>query len=265
MSVHDWDGAFERRCVEAVERVCDGRLTQAEREQAWHELLVQAAPHVEEWARRSSLLRRAGLTSEDEPRAVLVVVLERLSSGGFENLRRFRAHCRPRLEPSEDDALASQYLRLSRLDEADDAAAAAVATPLRAWLLNVVAYSIKDHVRRRLGGRTPPPVGDGSPRSKRDLGTGAERLDSSHERGERPPITDALTMARVVREVSEFMGATFPAPMRRAVELWLDDTGFDAIGAELGVAGADARALVRAGQARLRERFRGDWDAWFAG
>ena len=132
------------------------------------------------------------------------------------------------------------------------------------WLLGVVAYSIKDHVRRRLGGRTPPPS-DAPLRSKRDLSTDAERLGAEHERGERPPITDALTMASVVREILEFMRTSFPAPMRHALERWLDDAGFDAIGAELGISVDDARALVRAGPARLRERFRGDWEAWFAG
>ena len=83
-------------------------------------------------------------------------------------------------------------------------------------------------------------------RSKRDLVTGAERLDAITEAGARPPLTDAVTLHRLMTEVSAFMD-TFPDPMR-----------IDAIAMQLGLEnGERARALVRAGLARLRERFRG--------
>jgi hypothetical protein len=96
-------------------------------------------------------------------------------------------------------------------------------------------------------------------RSKRDLVTGADRITAANEPSERPPITDALTLRRLLAEVAAFM-ETFPAPMREAVRMWLDDEPFEAIAAALGLDGAErGRALVRAGVARLRERFRAEW------
>lgn len=93
-------------------------------------------------------------------------------------------------------------------------------------------------------------------RSKRDLATGAERLDTIAEPGARPAITDAITLGRLLADVAAFM-ATFPAPMRDAVQMWLDDEPFERIAEALGLEGAErGRALVRAGLARLRERFR---------
>ncbi|WP_282417376.1 heavy metal-associated domain-containing protein [Polyangium sp. 15x6] len=65
-------------------------------------------------------------------------------------------------------------------------------------------------------------------RSKRDLVTGAERLDAITEAGARPPLTDAVTLHRLMTEVSAFMD-TFPDPMRRAVRMWMEDEPFDAI------------------------------------
>lgn len=96
-------------------------------------------------------------------------------------------------------------------------------------------------------------------RSKRDLVTGAERLDAVAEPGARPAITDAITVSRLLADVAAFM-KTFPAPMRDAVQMWLDDEPFEHIAATLGLDGAErGRALVRAGLARLREQFREQW------
>lgn len=102
-------------------------------------------------------------------------------------------------------------------------------------------------------------------RSKRDLVTGAERFGAITEPGERPPITDALALGRLLDDVSAYM-RSFPEPMGKAVRLWLDDEPFDAIAAQLGLDGPErSRALVRAGVGRLRERFRGRWPAVFEG
>ena len=96
-------------------------------------------------------------------------------------------------------------------------------------------------------------------RSKRDLVTGAERLDAVPEPGARPAITDAITLSRLLTDVAAFM-TTFPAPMREAVQMWLDDEPFERIADALNLEGAErGRALVRAGLARLRERFREEW------
>jgi hypothetical protein len=57
-----------------------------------------------------------------------------------------------------------------------------------------------------------------------------------------------------------------PESMRRAVELWMEDHGFDAIAEQLALPdAARARALVRAGHARLRDRFRDRLPALFGG
>jgi DNA-directed RNA polymerase specialized sigma24 family protein len=102
-------------------------------------------------------------------------------------------------------------------------------------------------VRARLGWGTG---------NKRDVNTNAERLPTAPDLGERPPITDALTVARAAQEVRAALAA-FPAEMRAALELWSEDTPFDEIARRLDLPDASrARNLVRAAQARLRERFR---------
>jgi DNA-directed RNA polymerase specialized sigma24 family protein len=207
-------------------------------------------------------LRRVGLTSEDEPREVLARVLGRLAEGGFANLTSFVGRTPTMVVAEPELELIDELARLGRLregdelggerhEEADDVSR----TPFRAWLLTLVDYAVKDHVRHRLGWGSRS-EGEGT---KRDINTNAERLDDTPEAGARPPITDYLAMARLVDEVHAFM-ATFPAPMQGALRLWLDDEAFDAIADRLTLASPDAaRALVRAGQARLRERFRGSW------
>jgi hypothetical protein len=68
---------------------------------------------------------------------------------------------------------------------------------------------------------------------------------------------------RALAEIHAYM-AQFPAPMQRALTLWLGETGFDEIARSIDLAGArEAQALVRAGHARLRERFRGTWPELF--
>jgi hypothetical protein len=99
-------------------------------------------------------------------------------------------------------------------------------------------------------------------RSKRDLCTGAARLDAVTEPGERPAITDAITIGRLLEEIAAHM-KTFPEPMAEAVRLWLHDEPYEEIAARLQLGDAErGRALVRAGLARLRERFRGQWPAF---
>jgi len=89
------------------------------------------------------------------------------------------------------------------------------------------------------------------------------RLDEAPEPGARPPMTDRLTMQKLVEEVQSYV-ATFPEDMRVALALWLDDLDHDEIAARLELDATRARALVRAGQARLRERFRGRSPLLFA-
>lgn len=243
----DWDPAFEATCQRLIAGVCDGGAPRAARDRAWRELLVRIGPHVERWASTSALLRRAGLGGEDDARAVLVATLERLASGDFDNLRGFLA----RRAPAGGDDL-DALVRLAAASDDEDGGVEARGTPLRAWLITLVGYVERDHVRARLGWS----AGGGD---KRDVNSHAARFPTDGGPvTARPPITDALTAAQVMAEVRRYL-ATFPDGMRAAVELWMADTPFDEIAERLALGdAARARALVRAGQARLRERFRAD-------
>ena len=244
---------WTREVDDRARALIDGVLAGGEgRPAAWRGLMVLLAPHVEAWARSNRLLRRCRLTGDDDARAVMVAVFERLAAGDHANLRAFAA--REAAAAAEADALMTELARLGRLDEpdADADAPPTEAAPAKAWLLRLLDYVARDHVRRRFGWAEP----DAGP-SKRDLGTDAARLDGVADAGARPPMTDRLTVGKLVAEVRAYV-ATFPAPMQAALELWLDDHGFAEIATHLTLADADAaRALVRAGQARLRERFRG--------
>ncbi|HVV88168.1 MAG TPA: hypothetical protein VHE35_34240 [Kofleriaceae bacterium] len=227
---------------------------------AWRELMVRIAPRIEGWARASYVLRRCRLAGDDDVRAVMVAVLERLAANDHANLRKFVA--RSEL-PAPADDLVSDVLRLGRLVEEDEEAEAAKDsdedTPLRAWLLRLVDYAARDHVRDRYGWA----AGDGGP-SKRDLHTDARPLADQPEPAARPPMTDRLTVSKLIDEIHEYI-QTFPPQMRDAILLWLDDVSPDDIAAKLGLGdAARAKALVRAGQARLRERFRGRSPLLFA-
>ena len=124
-------------------------------------------------------------------------------------------------------------------------------TPFRAWLLTLVRFVVNDHVRSRLGWVSESGV------TKRDLGSGADRLSSVPEPGGRPPITDWLTARQLLSEIDRATAA-FPEPMRTALNLWVDDRTYGEIAAQLRLAdAAAAEKLVRAAKARLRERFRG--------
>ena len=97
-----WDAAFERACHALVDEICAGPAATA-REHAWQRLLINVAPHVERWAERSPALRRTGLTGEDEPRAVLVELIERLCVRDFAALRRYLAFQRDAAAARADD------------------------------------------------------------------------------------------------------------------------------------------------------------------
>lgn len=243
---------WTREVDDRARALIDGVLAGGDgRAGAWRGLMVLLAPHLEAWARGNRLLRRCRLAGEDDARAVMVAAFERLTASDHANLRAFAA--REAAAEDEADALMTDLTRLGRLDEGDaEPADDADDAPVKAWLLRLLDYVARDHVRRRFGWAEAT---DGP--SKRDLGTDAARLDGVADAGARPPLTDRLTVGRLVAEVRAYM-ASFPAPMQAALDLWLDDRGFAEIAAALTLADADAaRALVRAGQARLRERFRG--------
>ncbi len=102
-----------------------------------------------------------------------------------------------------------------------------------------------------------------APATKRDVGTDAQRLHDVSEPAERPPITDLVAVRRLIADVQAYM-STFLPQMQEALALWLEDHGFAEISTRLSLGDpAQARAIVRAGQARLRERFRGNWPSLF--
>lgn len=241
-----WNHAFEQEAVSLVQRAAGKDLA------AWRALMVKIAPRLEHWARHNKLLKRCRLSTDDDARAVMVAVLERLAANSYENLKGFLAHTEP--APPEDD-LVAEVIRLGKLDDdgsATDQTDDDTGTPLRAWLLRLVDFTSRDHVRKRLGWGPR----DGAP-NKRDLHSDAAPLEDSPEPSARPPMTDRLTVSKLVAEVTQTID-TFPADMASAVRLWLDDVDPHEIAKRLALADAGkAKALIRAGQARLRERFRG--------
>ena len=260
-----WNQSFERECRAQVEALCAPAAPAAPdgRERAWKLLLVRVAPQIEAWVSQSPLLRRCGLATPDDARAVLIDVIGRLRQHDFGNLHRFRAA--QATSTPDDDAELEVVERLSRLASAEGAAGADAdapdeareGTPLRGWLLGLTRFVIKDHVKQRMGWSRPPASPEDRERSRRDLTSNAERFDDLPEQGERPPITDLLTLRRRLEEMRAYAD-TFPPEMRQALELWMNDADFEEIARGVGVPSAErARALVRAAQARLRERFRG--------
>jgi DNA-directed RNA polymerase specialized sigma24 family protein len=244
--VSSWTADFERDAVALVQRLIDTRS-----QDAWRSFMVKVAPRLEGWARNNRLLRRCRLAGDDDARAVMVAVLERLAASDYQNLAAFLAHKELAAPPPD---LVTEVIRFGKLDDDEREAEPDVdrGTPLRAWLLRLVDFTSRDHVRRRLGWGQREGGG-----SKRDLTTDAAQLEDHPEPAARPPMTDRLTVSKLVEEVSEHID-TFPADMRTAVIMWLDDADPADIAKTLDLGDPSrAKALIRAGQARLRERFRG--------
>jgi DNA-directed RNA polymerase specialized sigma24 family protein len=247
-----WSAEVERQCNEHIAGLCAGPAGPG-RQRHWQALVGCIAPHVEAWARRSWLLARWRLTGEDDARAVLVLVLERLHTHDHHNLRCYHERRAPEAEASDEGDL---VFRLARLAGDEEEPEPEPGTPFRAWLLTLLGHVSRDHVRQRMGFSTAAGP------SKREVGTDAARLSDVPEASQRPPITDYLTTRRLLEEIEAFT-ATFPADMRTALLRWQDDETFDDIARELALPdAAGARKLVRAAQARLRERFRDRWSGF---
>ncbi len=258
-----WDAAFERGCNQSVVALCDAGDDTA-RQRAWRTLLRDIAPHIEAWARDSWLLRQWRLSSDDDARTVMVNVIARLQRNDFDNLRRYVARRSP-IEEANDAQLTAltDMAKLAGAQVDDEAETRAAGTPLRAWLLTLVRFSTKDYVRQRMGwGVVAAGKGQEQGINKRSVATDAAPLSDAPERAARPPITDYLTVRNMLEEIDEFMNS-FPHGMKAAVTLWMRDVSFTDIAGELELAdAAAARKLVRAGHARLRERFRDRWSTF---
>ena len=112
------------------------RLLDARETEAWRSLMVRVAPRLERWARGNRLLKRCRLAGDDDARAVMVSVLERLAGNDYENLRQFVSHTHSEPSPPEGD-LVAELIRLAKLDDEEAPAIdheldAAEGTPLRA-------------------------------------------------------------------------------------------------------------------------------------
>ena len=262
---------------------------------AWQMLLQQIAPHIERWAGGHRVLRAVRLTSEDESRAVLVRVVERLQRGQHENLKAFLA--RGSVEASSlrssppplasgplrtpetgddgsDDVLAvERFAALSSLEE-DDLAPAShaqtptasgpddlIATPLRAWLKGLTDFAVRDHAVARLGRRSSWRMQSDQLLidDQRKLNSDAEPFSESDAGSHRPAITDLLTLRQIVGELSRFIEASLPEGQQRALRLRLEDASYSEIAQALGLARpAEAEQLVRAAKERLRVAFRSE-------
>src|SRR5471030_2751841 len=89
MTTPAWTQPFDPHLRKLAWQVVQSRGPEQLR--AWQKLLQDVAPHVERLAAQHRVLRAVRLTSEDEARAVLVRVVERLQRGQHENLKSFLA------------------------------------------------------------------------------------------------------------------------------------------------------------------------------
>ncbi len=287
-----WTASVDTHLRGLVEQVI--RERGPARLRAWQMLLQQVAPHVERWAGSHRVLRAVRLTSEDESRAVLVRVVERLQRGQHENLKAFLA--RGSIEarslrspsspahasgpvrtpetgeegPADADAV-ERFAALSSLEEEDlDLAAQAppaegtpddlTATPLRAWLKGLTDFAVRDHAVARLGRRTSwRTLSDTAVEDRRKMNSDAEPFSESHAGSHRPAITDLLTLRQIVGELSRFIEQSLPAEQQVALRMRLEDASYPEIARALGLARpAEAEQLVRAAKERLRVAFRAE-------
>ena len=279
-----WTAAFDAELRALAEQVVEGKGPA--RLRAWQQLLQQTAPHVERWASGHRVLRAVRLTSEDEARAVLVRVVERLQRGQHENLRAFlsRGSVEARVvrgAVDEETQAIERFAAFATLDEEPPDSATATAwmappgleaapsapppaeddltqTPLRAWLKGLTDYAVGDHAVARLGRRTSwHTPSDTQLNDKRQVNSDAKPFSETDAGAFRPAITDLLTLREIVSEVSRFMEESVPENQRRALQLRLDDASYAEIALDLGLSRpAEAERLVRAAKERLRVAFR---------
>jgi hypothetical protein len=162
--------------------------------------------------------------SEDDVHDVVLKLVEKVNRGGGRTLGRYR----PWREQHPDKTFED-------------------------WMGIVVASSIRDHLRGRLG-PTRAPASPDDPSVKRLFNEFA-CSPALEQLGKRPPMTAAQT----ARQLLEFARTRLPLDQYDALTCWIDGATFSEIEEELGVEEPDgARKLVRAGIAALRRHFAGD-------
>lgn len=258
--VTSWDASFESTCRALIVTIVEDPATQ--RAAAWQSLLVRVSPHVEKWASQSRLLRRWRLTSPDEAREVLVLVIERLMRDDYRNLRAFleRPGRAPERAHGDADSIAALSSLLDIAEQPDETSKDDVTgTPLRAWLKRLVEYVIRDHLYARLGRADSKRAAEG--RTKRDLHTDAKPIAPSDIGVVRPPMTDVLTLRKIAEAVEAYAEQRLTPQQWQAVRMRRDDASFPEIAEALALASPDdARKLVRSGIERLRSHFHARWD-----
>jgi DNA-directed RNA polymerase specialized sigma24 family protein len=195
-----WNRTREGAAHALVTEICAAPAGSAAQQRAWTALLRLIGGHIESWTGKNWVLRGAGLGSEDEGRALLIRVFERLRYQNYRNLHRYLDWCERRTpspppppdgSPAEGAAAADDVTTAAEVDEAlagppaDDEGVAELAdsglddpdaagddvtgTPLRAWVLGLIDMVADEHVRYRVGWR----------RQRRGLLTDAAPLDAA--------------------------------------------------------------------------------------
>lgn len=191
---------------------------------AWKELVARLEPHLMRLLRRSRTLGPLR-DSLDDCRAVMIRVLERLSTESYRGLRLFQPWAEA--NPGKD---------------------------FGDWIRIVTTNLARDHVSARLGGAARAADADAAPLNKRMLNTLASLLpaDDDYRLAFRPSMTDV----QLARELLEYAARSLERTQLRALRRWMDGASFDEIAGELGLATPrEADKLVRAALARLRRHF----------
>jgi len=209
------------------------RLTIEGDSEAWQSLQAAAQPTVLAIARSHSDLRSKGLAAlPDDIAEVVASTFERLSRSDYQNLRSYVA------KRAESTVVGSPSFE--------------------SWLYGAVDFTIREHIRRRLGRRpslTASEAGRVQP-SKRDLQSHAGRFeDIELERAYLQTL--GMTARLTVAEIYEHVERAFGAAEARAMRLYYaEDKSFEQVAHELGLANAkDAEKMIRRLNARLRYRF----------
>lgn len=217
-----WDDVTHARCDALVTRIVAPGTGAAGQARSWAELFALVAPDLERWCRASALLRRAGLGSEDDWRAVFLRVVERLVRRQYASLRAYQASC-------ETHRLAGTLGR----------------TPFEAWLRQLVRYAAADEVERCLAQRRTRPSGGAAT---------VEGLAPGQRAAPPSPVTAVAQKQRSARlraALQELDDDQRCALLRR-----VQGAGYDDIGGAMGVSAREAHDLVRAAKACLRRSLR---------
>jgi DNA-directed RNA polymerase specialized sigma24 family protein len=217
-----WEVELSETCERLVSELLASPAASPQRADCWRSLFSHIAPYLESWCRGSAVLRRAGLRSEDDWRAVFVRAVERIVRHQFANLQAYVDHCAKR---RTEGTLGN--------------------TPLEAWLRQLVRYAAGDEVSRFLSVKRIEPAGGA--RTLEELADGQRTPDRSL-------LTDldirqrSIPIQRAIRELGE--------DQRAALAQRLGGASYDDIAAALATTSEAARHLVRAAKASLRRSLR---------